>query len=226
MRPWLYRVATNTCLDAIGHDARRSALAAKSSAEAPGAPLAPAEVTWLQPIPDAILEPTAPRNSEPETVVLTRETIEIAFLTVIQLLSPQQRAVLILRDVLGWSAKETAELLDVSVAAANSAFAASACSTADEAALAQTGVASRGGRQCGRTRAAPEVSRSLRKGRHRRFRIADPRGRSLPHATAGGGNPRPRGHLEALDGRRFWLRRVRQSAVRHHTRQPAAGGGL
>ena len=122
VRPWLYRVATNACLDAIGHDARRSALAAKSSAEAPGAPLAPAEVTWLQPIPDAILEPTAPRDSEPETVVLTQETIGLAFLTVIQLLSPQQRAVLILCDVLGWSAKETAELLDVSVAAANSAL--------------------------------------------------------------------------------------------------------
>ena len=85
VRPWLYRVATNACLDAIGHDARRSALAAKSSAEAPGAP---AEVTWLQPIPDAILEPTAPRNSEPETVVLTRETIEIAFLMAIRLRVP------------------------------------------------------------------------------------------------------------------------------------------
>ena len=122
VRPWLYRVATNACLDAIGRDARRSALAAKSSAEAPGAPLAPAEVTWLQPIPDALLEPTVPRDSEPETVVLTQETIGLAFLTAIQLLSPQQRAVLILRDVLGWSAKETAELLDVSVAAANSAL--------------------------------------------------------------------------------------------------------
>ncbi len=122
MRPWLYRVATNACLDVIGHDARRSALAAKSSAEAPGAPLAPAEVTWLQPIPDAILDRAAPRDSEPETVVLTQETIGLAFLTVIQLLSPQQRAVLILRDVLGWSANETAELLDVSVAAANSAL--------------------------------------------------------------------------------------------------------
>ena len=63
VRPWLYRVATNACLDAIGHDARRSALAAKSSAEVPGALLAPDEVTWLQPIPDAILEPTAPRDS-------------------------------------------------------------------------------------------------------------------------------------------------------------------
>ena len=62
------------------------------------------------------------RDSEPETVVLTQETIGLAFLTVIQLLSPQQRAVLILCDVLGWSANETAELLDVSVAAVNSAL--------------------------------------------------------------------------------------------------------
>ena len=122
VRPWLYRVATNVCLDVIGRDDRRSALAAKSSAEVPDAPLASAEVTWLQPIPDALLEPTVPRDSEPESVVLTQETIGLAFLTVIQLLSPQQRAVLILRDVLGWSAQETAELLDVSVAAANSAL--------------------------------------------------------------------------------------------------------
>ena len=121
LRPWLYRVATNACFDAIARDPRRSALAAKSSADAPGAP-GPAEVAWLQPFPDALLEPTAPRDSEPEAVVLTRETIEIAFLTVIQLLTPQQRAALILRDVLGWSAKETAELLEVSVAAANSAL--------------------------------------------------------------------------------------------------------
>ena len=122
MRPWLYRVATNACLDASGQDARRSALAAKTAAEVPGAPLAPAEVTWLQPIPDAILEPAAPRDFEPETVALSRENIGIAFMTVIQLLSPQQRAVLILRDVLGWSANETAGLLDESVAAVNSAL--------------------------------------------------------------------------------------------------------
>ena len=122
VRPWLYRVATNVCLDAIGRDPRRSALAAKSSAEPPDTPLAPAEVTWLQPIPDAILESTALRDSEPESAVLTQETIGLAFLTVIQLLSPQQRAVLILCDVLSWSAKETAELLDVSVAAVNSAL--------------------------------------------------------------------------------------------------------
>ena len=80
------------------------------------------EVAWLEPFPDTLLEPVAPRQREPETSLLTRETVELAFLTVIQQLSPKQRAVLILRDVLGWSAKEAAELLELSIAAANSAL--------------------------------------------------------------------------------------------------------
>src|SRR5262245_2255238 len=123
LRPWLYRVATNSCFDAIGRDPRRSALAARAASDAPeGATPGPYEVAWLQPFPDARLESPAPRDSEPEAVVLTRETIELAFLTLIQLLTPQQRAALILRDVLGWSAQETAELLETSVAAANSAL--------------------------------------------------------------------------------------------------------
>ncbi len=121
-RPWLYRVATNSCLDAIARDERRAVLAAKSATASSGTPLGPDDVTWLQPIPDSMLEPIAPRDSDPEAILLTRETIELAFLTVIQLLTPQQRAALILRDVLGWSAKETAELLAVSVVAANSAL--------------------------------------------------------------------------------------------------------
>ena len=225
VRPWLYRVATNACLDAIGHDARRSALAAKSSAEAPGAPLAPAEVTWLQPIPDAILEPTAPRDSEPETVVLTQETIGLAFLTVIQLLSPQQRAVLILRDVLGWSAKETAELLDVSVAAANSAL-------QRARATLRTKLPSRRPEWPAGADASAAERELLRryieaceKADIGAFESTAPRRRSLPHATAAGGFRGPRGHLEALYGRRFWHRGVRPAAVRHHTRQPATGGG-
>ena len=81
-----------------------------------------AEVTWLQPFPDRLLEPAAQRDSEPEALLLIQESVELAFLTVIQLLTPQQRAALILRDVLGWSAKEAADLLGVSVAAANSAL--------------------------------------------------------------------------------------------------------
>ena len=64
------------------------------------------EVAWLQPIPDSLIEPISLHGADPETMVLSRETIEIAFLTVIQLLTPQQRAALILCDVLGWSAKK------------------------------------------------------------------------------------------------------------------------
>jgi RNA polymerase sigma-70 factor (ECF subfamily) len=123
LRPWLYRVATNSCFDAISRDPRRSALAARTTSDAPeGAAPGPSEVAWLQPFPDARLESPAPRDSEPEAIVLSRETIELAFMTMIQLLTPQQRAALILRDVLGWSAQETAELLETSVAAANSAL--------------------------------------------------------------------------------------------------------
>jgi RNA polymerase sigma-70 factor (ECF subfamily) len=122
LRPWLYRVATNTCLDAIARDPRRSALA-RTAGEGGGiSRLGPAEVTWLQPFPDHVLEGAVRRESEPEARVLTQESIELAFLTVIQLLTPQQRAALILRDVLDWSAKEAADLLGVSVAAANSAL--------------------------------------------------------------------------------------------------------
>jgi len=120
LRPWLYRVATNVCLDAIARDERRSVLAAKSVQN--GASPSIEEVSWLQPIPDSLIEPGAQHDADPETIALSRETIEIAFLAVIQLLTPQQRAALILCDVLGWSAKEAAALLDVSIAAVNSAL--------------------------------------------------------------------------------------------------------
>jgi RNA polymerase sigma-70 factor, ECF subfamily len=122
LRPWLYRVATNACLDAIARDPRRSALARTADEAGAHRRLGPAEVTWLQPFPDHLLEPAARRESEPEALVLTQESIALAFLTVIQLLTPQQRAALILRDVLDWSAKEAADLLGTSVAAANSAL--------------------------------------------------------------------------------------------------------
>jgi RNA polymerase sigma-70 factor (ECF subfamily) len=122
LRPWLYRVATNSCFDAIARDPRRSALAARVSDAPAGAAAGPSEVAWLQPFPDARLDPPAPRDSEPEALVLSRETIELAFMTMIQLLTPQQRAALILREVLGWSAQETADLLETSVAAVNSAL--------------------------------------------------------------------------------------------------------
>ena len=110
-RAWLYRIATNACLDAIRRDERQ--LRALNSF---------AEVPWLQPYPDRLLDEVAPRDAEPDAVAVARETIELGFLATMQLLPGQQRAVFILRDVLGWSAFETAELLETSVVAANSAL--------------------------------------------------------------------------------------------------------
>ena len=121
LRPWLYRVATNACLDAIARDERRAVFAAKAEADDSWTGQ-PDDVVWLGPIPDSVLEPPAPAERTPEALTLMRETIEIAFLTVIQLLTPQQRAALILCDVLDWSAKDAAELLESSVSAVHSAL--------------------------------------------------------------------------------------------------------
>ena len=85
-------------------------------------PAAAAEVPWLQPYPDDLLEAIAPRDAEPDAAVVAKETIELAFLAAIQHLPPRPRAVLILCDVLGWSAKDAAALLEGSVASVNSAL--------------------------------------------------------------------------------------------------------
>jgi len=121
LRPWLYRVATNACLDAIARDEWRAALAARAATDDDWAGQQE-DVVWLGPIPNSVLEPATPPTSTPEAMTLRSETIEIAFLTVIQLLTPQQRAALILCDVLDWSAKDAADLLDLSVPAVNSAL--------------------------------------------------------------------------------------------------------
>jgi RNA polymerase sigma-70 factor (ECF subfamily) len=110
LRAWLYRIATNVCLDAIRSRSRR----------APGA-RSNAEIPWLQPYPDVLLDEVAATDDEPDVVAVSRETIELAFLAALQVLPPRQRAALVLRDVMGWPANETAELLETSVAAANSA---------------------------------------------------------------------------------------------------------
>jgi RNA polymerase sigma-70 factor, ECF subfamily len=122
-RAWLYRIATNACLDVLRSRPRRILPPQVAPAADPAVPPSPpADLPWLQPYPDRLLEPIAPAHDEPGAVVVARETIELAFLAAIQHLPPRQRAVLILRDVLGWSAKETASLLDASVASANSAL--------------------------------------------------------------------------------------------------------
>ena len=111
VRPWLYRIATNACIDAHRHRARRPPSLGSFAA-----------LPWLQPYPDRLLDEVAPPGDEPDSVVVSRETIELMFVAALQLLPPRQRAVLLARDVLGWSAAETATLLEMSVAAANSAL--------------------------------------------------------------------------------------------------------
>ncbi|MGH2952768.1 MAG: sigma-70 family RNA polymerase sigma factor [Solirubrobacterales bacterium] len=121
-RTWLYRIATNACLDALARSNRRlpapEAMGTDPGLEAPST----SEVPWLQPYPDRLLEGIAPSDEQPEAAIVAKETIELAFLVAIQHLPPRQRAVLIVRDALGWSAKETAALLEASVASVNSAL--------------------------------------------------------------------------------------------------------
>jgi RNA polymerase sigma-70 factor (ECF subfamily) len=122
-RAWLYRIATNACLDALNSKPRRVLPSQLGPPGSPPLPVLPAaDLPWLQPYPDHLLEGIAPPDEEPEAAVVARETIEIAFLAAIQLLSARQRAALIVRDVLGWSAKDTALLLETSVASVNSAL--------------------------------------------------------------------------------------------------------
>jgi RNA polymerase sigma-70 factor (TIGR02960 family) len=104
----MYGIDTNACLDAL--------------ARKPREPNADGEVPWLQPFPDRLLDPPAPPAERPDAAVFARETIGLAFMVAIQFLPAKQRAALILCDVLDWSAKEAAELLDLSVASLNSAL--------------------------------------------------------------------------------------------------------
>ncbi|MEU8288205.1 RNA polymerase subunit sigma-70 [Micromonospora sp. NPDC048905] len=108
-RAWLYRIATNSCLN----------LLAKRRPE----PASGGEVRWLQPYPDRLLdELPAGGADEPEALAVARETIELAYVVAVQHLAPRPRAVLILRDVLGWPAKDVADLLGDSVNSVNSAL--------------------------------------------------------------------------------------------------------
>jgi RNA polymerase sigma-70 factor, ECF subfamily len=120
LRSWLYRIATNVCLDMLNGRSRRARpmdLGAAGAPEAANLNTLP-EVTWIEPIPDGLV--TA--GADPAELAVERETIKLAFLAALQHLPPRQRAALILCEVLRWQASEAAELLETSVPAVNSAL--------------------------------------------------------------------------------------------------------
>lgn len=122
-RAWLYRIATNICLDTLRSRPRRMLpYDAAPATDLRGGLPTPTIVASIEPYPSSRFDPAIIGEDDPVTMVVAKETIELAFLAAIQHLTPSQRAVLILRDVIGWSAGETAELLESTVPAVKSSL--------------------------------------------------------------------------------------------------------
>ena len=178
LRSWLYRIATNVCLDMLNGRERRARPMDLGPARAPVLENLDSlpEVTWIEPVPDGLVTP----EGDPAEVAVSRETIRLAFVAALQHLPPRQRAVLILCEVLNWKAAEVAELLDTSVASVNSALQraratleAKGPSPADAAARLDPP----------RPRAARPLRRGVRALRHGGAHVADPRGRDAVDAA-------------------------------------------
>ena len=122
IRTWLYRIATNRCLNALRSASRRPAVEWNIPGVQPPEPTRLGEVPWLQPFPDALLEDAISVPLGPEARYEQTESISLAFVTALQVLPPRQLAVLILRDVLGFHAAEVAEMLESSVESVTSAL--------------------------------------------------------------------------------------------------------
>jgi RNA polymerase sigma-70 factor (ECF subfamily) len=120
LRTWLYRIATNRCLNARRSAARRPAKEWDIVDVEPPEPTRMGEIVWLEPYPDTLLEGSASVPPGPEARYEQRESISLAFVTALQILPPRQVAVLILRDVLGFHAAEVADMLDTTVESVNS----------------------------------------------------------------------------------------------------------
>ena len=124
-RAWLYRIATNACLNLVASNASRRRLMPETQ-QPPSAEMPPREpaldVAWIEPYPDALIESVVDTTPGPEARYELRESVHLAFVALLQALPARQRAALLLHDVLGWSAAESAQLLDASVASINSAL--------------------------------------------------------------------------------------------------------
>jgi RNA polymerase sigma-70 factor (ECF subfamily) len=121
LKTWLYRIATNVCLDMLDGSQRRARPMDLSEPRTASTPLGNAlpEATWIQPIPD---DRVVAQEGDPAELAVVRESVRLAFVAALQHLPPKQRAVLVLREVLRWKADEVAELLDTTVASVNSAL--------------------------------------------------------------------------------------------------------
>ena len=122
LRTWLYRVATSRCLDALRSARRRPVAGPMPAGLEPPEPTRLGEVLWLEPCPDAMLDRLAEAAASPEARYETLESVSLAFIKALQLLPPRQRAVVILRDVLGFHASETAQMLDTTLESVTSAL--------------------------------------------------------------------------------------------------------
>jgi RNA polymerase sigma-70 factor (ECF subfamily) len=121
LRAWLYRIATNRCLDALRDPGRQPPAGPEPPFEPP-APTRLADPSWLEPYPDAMLEGIVDASPGPDARYETRETVELAFIAALQELPPRQRAALLLRDVLGFRAGEVADMLETSEDSVKSAL--------------------------------------------------------------------------------------------------------
>jgi RNA polymerase sigma-70 factor, ECF subfamily len=119
LRSWLYRIATNVCLDILKGKQRRARPMDLSQAHTDDSLPEEPEATWIQPVPN---ESVVPDHGDPAELAVARETVRLAFMAALQHLPPRQRAVLILREVLRWKATEVAEFLDTTEAAVNSSL--------------------------------------------------------------------------------------------------------
>lgn len=122
VRTWLYRIATNRCLDALRAARRRPAADVVPTTLGLAGPNSPSEVIWLEPYPDVLLDELRDQAPGPEALYEAREAISLAFVSALQLLPPRQRAVLILRDVLGFRSREVAAILESSEESVSSAL--------------------------------------------------------------------------------------------------------